>query len=167
MESPRLAQTGALSLDEDRRETNWRRNTALSGSRTLPHTGLVAFFFSRVPGSQEPPLFHPSVSVLLFNGPIPRALPLLGLVYAPPIYTKASEAPVRCWPFSFSLWLASWLTQVAAHFAIHHGGRLRRTFISHRIHNLAPMHVPHPSPLFVPALEHVAYRDAVGTGCGL
>ncbi|WDK14890.1 hypothetical protein CGRA01v4_06171 [Colletotrichum graminicola] len=77
----------------------------------------------------------------------------------------ASEAPARYQRFSISLWLASWLTQVAAHFSIHHGGRLRHTFISHRIHNLAPMHVPRPSPLFGPALEQVAYRGAAGTGC--
>ncbi|KAK2001411.1 hypothetical protein LX36DRAFT_350160 [Colletotrichum falcatum] len=68
------------------------------------------------------------------------------------------EPPTRCQRFSISLWLASWLTHVAAHFSIHHGGRSKRTFISHRIHNLAPMPIPRPSPLFGPALEQVAHR---------
>ncbi|KAK2041209.1 hypothetical protein LZ31DRAFT_19658 [Colletotrichum somersetense] len=57
---PQAGSDGALSLDEERRETNWRRNTALSGSRTLPHTGLVAFFS---------PAFQVHKSLLFF---IPR-----------------------------------------------------------------------------------------------
>lgn len=113
-----------------------------------------------------PLLSNLSCSVLLLESSMKApSLGPLGLVYAQP----ASEPPrlqlvAGNHPFYFGLSIGGRHLSLAALFSIHHGGRLRRTFVSHRIHNLAPMPVPRPSPLSGPALEQVTYRGVVKQG---